>query len=401
MNKRPSPLQKHPLALEQERLDFLPKLLEVTNSMKSWNVPKLSSLSPNKRNKINGSSSSNLTWEILLAIPVWYGVGVGSICTTKMLLMKEYAVPPLVLTLQQLTVGSLLLRTHLFCTGRLQPLPKNLFSNTQTIYYDFVLTGLFNALDFLASNTCFSHSSASFVETMKASEPLMTTAIALFFGIDSLSGNEAICFLILISGVFCSTIANSSGSNRVDQNEFHQSMKTACIVMIANLCFALRAKSQKLFRAHVDSQKVNDENLLMHMEQIGAMSLVVPVIIFELPGVVERIVNSSLQTNWSYCLLAVTNAACFCTYCLASCFVLTNLSVVQYTCFNCLRRIFAVIFTAIVFGVPISMFGAFGIVLCFLGFISFTLVRNQKSMPPSIDSPTSILPLQMSMSREE
>ncbi|CAJ1933892.1 unnamed protein product [Cylindrotheca closterium] len=317
-----------------------------------------------------------------------------------MLLMNEYAVPPLVLTLQQLTIGSLLLRTHLFSTGRLQPLPKNLSMNTQPIYYDFVLTGLFNALDFLASNTCFSHSSASFVETMKASEPLMTTAIALFFGIDSLSGNEAICFIILLGGVFCSTIANSSDPNTMNQ-EFHQSMKTACIVMIANLCFALRAKSQKLFRAHVDSQKMDDENLLMHMEQIGAMSLVIPVIIFELPGIFERIVNSSLQANWSYGVLAVTNAACFCTYCVASCLVLTKLSVVQYTCFNCLRRILAVIFTAIAFGVPISMFGAFGIGLCFLGFISFTLVHNQKSILPSIDSPTSILPLQMSMSREE
>lgn len=313
MNKRQSPLKKPPLALEHERLDFLPKLLEIAGSMKSWNFPRLSIINRNKDKK-NINCCLNLPLEILAAIPVWYGVGVGSICTTKMLLTNEHGVPPLVLTLQQLTVGSLLLRSHLYYTNRLQPLPKNVSSNTQPIYYDFVLTGLFNALDFVASNTCFSHSSASFVETMKASEPLMTTAIALFFGIDSLTGNEAICFLILISGVFCSTVANSSGKDRVHQHEFHQSMKTACIVMIANLCFALRAKSQKLFRVHVDSQKVDDENLLMHMEQIGAMSLVIPVIIFELPGILERIVNSSLETNWHYSLLAVTNAACFCTY---------------------------------------------------------------------------------------
>lgn len=352
------------------------------------------------KNKLLGT----IPWDILVAVPVWYCVGVGSICTTKMLLMKEYAVPPLVLTLQQLTIGSLLLRAHLLCTGRFQKLPK--FGNgncrTQSVYYDFVLTGLFNALDFLASNTCFSHSSASFVETMKASEPLMTAAIALFFGIDSLSGNEAICFGILISGVFCSTVANSiGGTHRVDNNGLHQSIKTAAIVMIANLCFALRAKSQKLFRNHVDSEKVDDELLLMHMEQVGAMSLVVPFIIFELPGVLERVLASSFQQNWSYGLLAIINAACFCTYCLASCYVLTKLSVVQYTCFNCLRRIFAVIFTAVVFGVPISLFGAFGICVCFLGFISFTFVRQQKSIPRMIDSPKLLLPLQSSMSRDE
>lgn len=313
-NHRQSPIKKLSLlTLEQERLDFLPKLSETANSIMSWSFPRAVSFTLNgdkdKKNRLN------LPWEIMVAIPVWYGVGVGSICTTKMLLTNDYAVPPLVLTLQQLTVGSLLLRLHLYYTGRLQPLPKNVSWSTQPIYYDFVLTGLFNALDFLASNTCFSHSSASFVETMKASEPLMTTAIALFFGIDSLTGNEAICFLVLIIGVFCSTVANSSGDDQVDQDQqFHQSMKTACIVMIANLCFALRAKSQKLFRVHVDEQKVDDENLLMHMEQIGAMSLVIPVVIFELPGVLERIVNSSLEANWSYSLLSVTNAACFCTY---------------------------------------------------------------------------------------
>jgi hypothetical protein len=43
-------------------------------------------------------------------------------------------------------------------------------------HYDFILAGLFNALDFLASNTAFSQSAASFVETVKASEPITTTA---------------------------------------------------------------------------------------------------------------------------------------------------------------------------------------------------------------------------------
>ena len=123
MSKRQSPLRKSPLALEQERLDFLPKLLEMANSLKSFNFSRQLSPTNGTKDKKN-RGCLNLPWEILVAIPVWYGVGVGSICTTKMLLTNEYSVPPLVLTLQQLTVGSLLLRTHLYFSGRLQPIPK-------------------------------------------------------------------------------------------------------------------------------------------------------------------------------------------------------------------------------------------------------------------------------------
>jgi drug/metabolite transporter (DMT)-like permease len=75
------------------------------------------------------------------------------------------------------------------------------------MYYDLELAGLFNALDFLASNTSFSHSAASFVETIKASEPITTTAIAL---IDKLRFPEAVSLGVLVSGVLCSTFGNTS-----------------------------------------------------------------------------------------------------------------------------------------------------------------------------------------------
>jgi drug/metabolite transporter (DMT)-like permease len=257
--------------------------------------------------------SQNLPRDLLIAIPTWYIVGVGSICTTN-ILMNEYSLPPLVLTFQQLAIGSTLLRLHLHLTGGLQPLPKDDKQKRQSIYFDFVLAGLFNALDFLATNTCFSHSSASFVETIKASEPLTTTAIALFFGIDTLSGLEAICIVVLVSGVFLSTMANASGSDHQGQADFHQSVKTTLVVMTANLCFALRAKSQKMFRTYPEGEKLDDENLLMRMEQIGALSMALPVIIFELPGILERGLNASFEKHCHYWALAVMNAACFCTY---------------------------------------------------------------------------------------
>jgi drug/metabolite transporter (DMT)-like permease len=258
--------------------------------------------------------SQNLPWDLLIAIPAFFIIGVGTICTTKMLLMNEYSLPPLVLTFQQLAIGSTLLRLHLHVTGGLQSLPKDDKLQRQSIYYDFVLAGLFNALDVLASVTCFSLSSASFVETIKASEPLTTTAMALFFGIDTLSGLEAVCIVVLVSGVFLSTMANASGSDHQGQADFHHSVKTTLVAMTANICFALRAKSQKMFRTYPEGKKLDDENLLMRMQQIGALSMALPVIIFELPGILERGLNASFETHRHYWAMAVMNAACFCTY---------------------------------------------------------------------------------------
>lgn len=338
---------------------------------------KPSRIKRNGQQKNKESKYMSIPLDIVVAVLTWYLLGVGSICTTKMLLMNKYAVPPLVLTFQQLLIGSTLLRIRLFITGGIQPIPENNPKNTQSIYYDFVLAGLFNALDFLASNTSFSQSSASFVETIKAAEPLTTTAIALFFGIDTLSFNEGISMCVLIVGVFLSTMANATGDSvSYNTQNFHQSIKTCIVVMTANLCFALRAKSQKLFRAYPEGKFIDDGNLLMRMQQIGAVSMLIPLIMFEIPGILERAIN----TNWTifchYWFLAVVNAACFSTYCLASCYTLSKLSVIQYTGFNCLRRMFAIIFTSIVFGVPITMLSAVGILLVFAGFIRLQQSRQ-------------------------
>jgi hypothetical protein len=133
-----------------------------------------------------------------IAITAWYLVGVVSIVTTKVLL-SDWQVPPLVVTFQQLLTGSCVLWVYLlFFQGGAQPWPwdttsnikgknssplsievapvDNSLSKTPIRHYDFILAGLFNALDFLASNTAFSQSAASFVETVKASEPITTTA---------------------------------------------------------------------------------------------------------------------------------------------------------------------------------------------------------------------------------
>lgn len=69
-------------------------------------------------------------------------------------------------------------------------------------------------------------------------------------------------------------------------------------------------------------------------------------------------------------------------YSLASTFVLTRISVVHHAVLNCVRRIFAVVVTSIIFGVPMTIVGALGVLTSVSGFLSFTHFKQQRKLKP-------------------
>ena len=123
---------------------------------------------------------------------------------------------------------------------------------------------------------------------------------------------------------------------------------------------------------------MNDTNMLMWMQRIGSLALSIPVVLFELPGIVQRAPTSSfLEDILPFGGLVLVNAVCFSLYTLTNTFVLTKVSVGQHSALNALRRMFVIVFTAIVFGVPITPMKSLGIVLCFAGFSMFSYYRNK------------------------
>jgi hypothetical protein len=371
---------------EQSMSSFLPLNSSTTKAPLS---PKRTTITTQSRLPLRHRSTFGVNNSLIGATLTWFFLGIASICTTKILLMKsgDFAVPPLVLTLQQFVLGGTFLRIYLGMIGKVRPLPPfSSISGQQqdSILIDLVLAGLFNGLDFLASNTSFSHSSATFVETIKSSEPITTTAIALLFGIDQLRLPEAISLGVLISGVLFATVGNalSSGDAPIAaaaasaaSTSLHHSIKTALVAMTANVCFAMRAKCQKVVRASPQGRKLDDINLMMQMQQVGALLLLLPFIVFELPEMMVRCMEKGISSY--YIALSIGNAFAFCMYTLASCFVLTQLSVFQHTGLGCVRRMMAIVFTSIQFGVPMTPFDIVGVVLCFSGFCSFSHYRNK------------------------
>lgn len=308
-------------------------------------------------NKEASSSSSSSYASLLVAVFLWYTLGVISITTSNLLMMNpQYNhesssstsmsttsisqrhvgnVPPLYLTLQQLMIGTTMLRLLIsigFMGSRgVQPWPSAsataqaaartrrktlLFNNNNhqhhnhnqslklsSIISDFVssnlvLAGICFAMGFLATNSGFLSSSAAFVETVKAAEPLTSAVVAVAWKIETLSSNEVTSLGSIVAGVLISTLAHGSSSSSASSssssaasvgftNTLVQSLQSCVVVMAANLCFSFRGLYQKLFRATPEGSQgsIDDLNLQLRMQQIGVLLLVVPVIVLDLPGI--------------------------------------------------------------------------------------------------------------------
>jgi drug/metabolite transporter (DMT)-like permease len=241
----------------------------------------------------------------------------------------------------------------------------------------------------------------------------------LFFNIDTLRKNEAIAMSIIIVGVLCSTVGNAheqeeqqvaeendDNNSNVDTMTIRQSVQTSTIAVVANLCFALRVMCQKRFREHPNGKHMTDTNMLMWMQRFGSVAVAVPMLVFNFDYISDTFRRTLLQqeisiqhTVWMdivpYWSVVVMNAACFSLYALTNTAVLTKVSVGQHTGLNALRRVFVIVFTAVVFGVPITFMNGLGIVLCFSGFSAFSYYRHQNNiMGGTTSTQSGILPIQ-------
>lgn len=313
--------------------------------------------------------------KLFVGIAGWYTFGFVAVITTK-LLLTEWTVPPLLLTLQQLIISSTVLNILLQRRGGLQPWPCD-----KHIQLDFVLIGLFNALDFLASNCGFDGADASFVETIKASEPVTTSIVALSWKIDTIGSGEATSLLLLFTGVLLSTLGNTqveSGDGEIEPAALEASVRSTLTVMSANLCFAFRVLCQKRYRGSATAaDQLDNTNLLYRMQTTGWMILLLPACWNHYTFVFGGL-TSPMGHQTGYLVLSLVNSTAYVIYNLSSCYVLTQVSPLQSMGINCLRRMLATLVTCFVFGVTLSSVSIIGIFMCFTGFALFTVYRNRR-----------------------
>ena len=366
----------------------------------------------------SSSSKSSSSWwyhiiqndgTLILAVVLWYSLGVISISTSKILLTPSKhhidspryyyhvgGVPPLLLTLQQLLLGSTLLRVLLELNfmgskgfqswGTLNPTQHNQqtqslkqrrekddivssirtvfqFSETTTIFplassqqRLLLKGGIAFTIGFVATNLGFSASAASFVETIKAAEPLSSAFLAVSWGLETLTIQEMASLGSIVAGVILSTIGNSSSSSSsspssprggikygssadgiINKDEMDytnwsaivtnpvllSSLLSCGIVLMSNLCFSFRGLYQKLFRKEHNKTVFDDLNLQYRMQQTGFILLVVPTLLWNGLGILLHlfylvtnlgIFTSIYRVGFKYCGLALMNGIAFTSY---------------------------------------------------------------------------------------
>ena len=265
--------------------------------------------------------------------------------------------------------------------------------------------GIFFSCGFWATNVAFGAAAASFVETIKASEPISSALIAWLWQIEMLGRPEMASLGAIVLGVVCSTLGGtpqtattaSAAVATTTGSSFRASLETTAIVFVANLCFSFRGLYQKLFRA--GGFVLDDLNLQFRMQQVGVILFVLPALVWEGPGVLGYWWHHGpkYSTMGHFFLLSLLNGMCFTGYNLASTYILSRISVVHHAALNCLRRVFAIICTSFYFQVALTWLGMMGIGLSTAGFLSFThykVKRQRQPKPLSSLLPVSVNPPQ-------
>mmetsp|Transcript_3560 Transcript_3560/g.7903 ORF Transcript_3560/g.7903 Transcript_3560/m.7903 type:complete len:603 (-) Transcript_3560:2129-3937(-) len=280
------------------------------------------------------------------------------------------------------------LRRHKQSTTQRENQSTISIQHNQHIHTQLLLAALYFALGFLLTNYGFQSGSAAFVETIKAAEPITSATTAVMWGIERLEREEIMSLGGIVVGVVLSTLSHR-GDGKVElqkpvndgSNDVHAdatSLIAKCfIVMLANLCFSFRGLHQKLFRATPQGKAsvMDDLNLQYRMQQIGVMILIVPAVLGNASLITHQlkiVLSGGVGNGLHYLLLSTVNGFAFTSYNLASTYVLTRISVVHHAALNCIRRVFAIVITSIVFGLAITPLQIVGICTSVSGFFAYT-----------------------------
>jgi hypothetical protein len=83
-------------------------------------------------------------------------------------------------------------------------------------------------------------------------------------------------------------------------------------------------------------------------------------------------------SSMEYALLSLANGIAFASYNLASTYILSRISVIHHAALNCIRRIFAIVVTSIIFSLAITSLQVVGILIAMAGFVSYVHYKSQK-----------------------
>mmetsp|Transcript_22920 Transcript_22920/g.45694 ORF Transcript_22920/g.45694 Transcript_22920/m.45694 type:complete len:397 (+) Transcript_22920:52-1242(+) len=329
----------------------------------------------------------------------WYFGGVLCVATSKTLLMGDGAISPSTLSMFQFLCSVLPLNYALHGHALWRGIPLSLprLSLQDHKVQKLSICAFFYSTGFLLTSVSFFASSASFTETIKAAEPLTSSAVAFIYKLDIVPFNEMASLLLIVMGVVLTTKGAHSGNGVPAAAKTQDVLLSTVITLSANLCFSFRGAYQTMLKkpdktnsSSAPLKVITDFQLFLRMSHFGfflSLALVLSSDILwpslarssdtTLAHIVIKIVNALP--------LLIINGVCHGVYNQASTVMLSRLSLIHHAALNCARRLFAIVVTSFYFRVPFTTSGLLGVALTLLGFGVYSNLKAARKLRVSND----------------
>ncbi len=290
---------------------------------------------------------------------VWYFTAIFSITTSKAILMNSPH--PYILCLCQCLVA---------CTISMY------ISKSTNVYKELsgpsislvVSIGFTYTLGFILTNMAFNKVSASFAETVKASEPLSSVLLGYIFYSEFLSTKTYLTLIPICIGVATSCMSSDAFN-----------LAGFSLAMGSNFFFSSRAVLSKvLMRSYPDA--MNEISLFAHISSVGVIVVMPFVFFFDVIELMntnpKNVGNDSSISSLMLYVMYICNGLAYTVYNLMSFMVLTRTNIATHAVLNVFRRVFIIVFTSIYFGNHLSALNIFGICLSIVGVLLFNKVKE-------------------------
>jgi len=293
-------------------------------------------------------------------ILVWYVTGALTNSTSKQTLNQfKGAKPFLSLTLMQhlmaVVGGNFAIRVL-----KIKPY-KSLPAEAHS--WGFYRLLLVYSLGFCLTNGSFGAVNASFVDTIKAGEPIATVALTLLFLAD-----ESVPLLVFLSLL---PIVAGVGISSLSDTSFN--LLGFGMAMGSNLCFSARSICAKLLRSSL-GKSMDNANLFVHVNAYGALMLLPFVLYFE-----GTVLITILMGMGNPAKLFVMNGIFYYLNNQMNFLVLEKVDAVTHGLINCGRRVANILFAIVWFRIPINFYNGVGISLALFGAFCYMQAKQMSS----------------------
>jgi len=295
-------------------------------------------------------------------ILVWYVTGALTNSTSKQTLNQfKGAKPFLSLTLMQHLMavigGNFAIRVL-----KIKPY-KSLPAEAHN--WGFYRLLLVYSLGFCLTNGSFGAVNASFVDTIKAGEPIATVALTVLFLSD-----ESVPLLVFLSLL---PIVAGVGISSMSDTSFN--LLGFGMAMGSNLCFSARSICAKLLRSSL-GKAMDNANLFVHVNAYGAMMLLPVTLYFEGPVLINIFLSGGNAAK-----LFLMNGIFYYLNNQMNFLVLEKVDAVTHGLINCGRRVANILFAIVWFRIPVTLVNGVGISLALFGAFCYMQAKQYSSRP--------------------